>query len=250
MTKHTPFADDPDPLKLGFRPIPVSDWLETTAFSDELAALKQTMLQDDRATVLRHARSDQGSCDELLGAVEAATGRSGDPAEADPIARAGLLVEEDLCLMEAAKDDMWRFTHGCVCIPTRWRLADKIGNTMDGVHEPVPLLNDRLANPINRFFERLRPDRLYERFNWSLVSDPSWALEPRDRKIVVPASDREWMRVERQTFRKLPASDAVVFTIGIHRYRIDEFDAPTSAALKRAIAALPEELARYKGFTT
>lgn len=248
MTMHTPFADDPNPLRLGFRPIPVSDWLETTAFAAELATLKHAMLRDDRSTVLRHARPDQACCDELLASIEAATGRQGDPGEADPLARAGLLVEEDLCLMEAAEDGHWRFTHGCVCIPTRWRLADKIGDTMDGIHAPVPLLNARLAHPINRFFARLRPDRLYERFNWSLVSDPAWALAPRDRKIVVPAAERDWMRVERQTFRKLPDCQAVVFTIGIHRYRIAEFDAPTSAALKRAIEAMEPALARYKGF--
>ena len=36
MTMHTPFADDPNPLRLGFRPISDSDWLEATAFADEL----------------------------------------------------------------------------------------------------------------------------------------------------------------------------------------------------------------------
>jgi len=245
---YTPFADDPNPLRLGFQPIGASDWLETTEFATELAALKAELLQNDRETVLRHATDDMASSEELLTMVEAAVGRKGPASEPDPIARAGLLVEEDLCLMEPAEDGMWRFNHGCVCIPTRWLLADKIGDTMDGVHGPVPLLNDRLANPINRFFERLRPDRLYERFNWSLVSDPAWVLKPRDRKVVMPAAERDWARIERQTFRKLPQTGAVVFTIAIHRYRIEAFDAPTSAALKRAVDALPEELARYKGF--
>lgn len=245
---YTPFADDPNPLKLGFRPIPADAWLETTAFAAELAALKQTLLKSERGTVLRHAKAATHGCDELLTLVQSATGRAGDPEEKDPIARAGLLVEEDLCLMEAAENGMWRFMHGFVCLPTRWRLADKIGDTMEGVHDPVPMLNDRLANPINRFFDRLRPDRLYERFNWSLVSDPAWALEPRDRSITVPAEEREWMRVERQTFRKLPGSGAVVFTIGIHRYRIAAFDQSATAALRRAVDMMEPALARYKGF--
>ena len=50
------------------------------------------------------------------------------------------------------------------------------------------------------------------------------------------------------TARAVEPARAVVFTIAIHRYRIADFDAPTSAALKRAVEALPEELARYKGF--
>lgn len=245
---HTPFVDNPDPLRLGFRPIPVEDWLEETEFHKELASLKSSLLRSERETVLRHADGDRTACDELLSAIELATGRKGADAEADTLARAGRLVEEDLCLMEGAEDGMWRFTHGFVCLPTRWLLAEKIGDTMDGIHNPVPMLNRKLANPINRFFERLRPERLYERFNWSLVSDPAWVLKPQDRRVVMPAAERDWARVERQTFRKLPQSDAVVFTIGIHRYRVADFDAPTSAALKRAVAALPKELARYKGF--
>ena len=246
---HAPFVDNPNPLRLGIRPVPADRWLETTAFAKELADFKKRALVDERDTVLRHSGENFSACWELLAAVEAATGQSGVDTEPDPIACATLMIEEDLCLIEEAGDGHWRFTHGCVCLPTQWLLSDKIGDTMDGVHGPVPLLNERLAAQINRFFLRLRPDKIYERFNWSLVSDPAWALKPRDRRIRVPAEERDWARIERQTFRKLPDTAAVVFTIGIHRYRIAEFDTPARAALKRAAEALPPPLSRYKGFT-
>src|SRR5262245_38223608 len=82
-----------------------------------------------------------------------------------PIVRASLLVPDDLCLMEE-RNGLYRLTAACVCAPSYWRLADKIGRALDGIHAPVPTLNEKLAPSMRQFFARLPDGAVFERRNW------------------------------------------------------------------------------------
>lgn len=83
------------------------------------------------------------------------------------IAAAGRCVQEDLMIVErrGATLTEWTLTAGCVCFPSRWRLADKLGRSLVDVHGPVPGLNERLQGPITEFFDRLKPGKLVTRMN-------------------------------------------------------------------------------------
>ena len=63
-----------------------------------------------------------------------------------PLELAGRLVQEDLCVMQAALEDAenageYRLTAAALCFPTRWNLREKIGHPMSEIHNPVPGLS-------------------------------------------------------------------------------------------------------------
>ncbi|MBV9785849.1 MAG: DUF3445 domain-containing protein, partial [Acidisphaera sp.] len=74
---------------------------------------------------------------------------------------------------DAAPPGPYRLTAASLCFPTRWRLADKIGKPMQAIHATVPLYAERLARPVDRFFEKLAPQRPVFRTNFSLLDNPA-----------------------------------------------------------------------------
>ena len=172
----------------------------------------------------------------------------------DPLELAGRLVQEDLCLLEPGPAGPL-LTAAVLCFPTRWRLAEKLGRPIRAIHGPVPFFAERLAGPVERFMALLKPGRLVERFNWSILDDPA-LFQPggHGRTAQDPAftaanaGERLWFRVERQTLSRIPAASAILFTIKVHQSPIEAIAGePTIAArLAEAVRALPEETARYK----
>jgi Haem-dependent oxidative N-demethylase, alpha subunit-like len=140
-----------------------------------------------------------------------------------------------------------------LCFPAHWRLADKLGRPLEAIHGPVSGFGERLAAPVDRFFARIQVERPVWRVNWSLVDTPTLFLPPEHRGHPKPVSaeragEQLWLRVERQTLRRLPLSGDVVF--GIHTHVDPLGDAVDSAEAARALAArireMPEPMARYK----
>jgi hypothetical protein len=167
---------------------------------------------------------------------------------------AGRLVQEDLCLIHNC-DRGPVLTAATLCFPSRWRLDEKIGKPLSAVHEPVPLYADRLAGPVDRFMRHLKPDHIVSRLNWSLLDDPAlfqpsgkWRIEAATEITPANAGSRVFLRVERQTLRRLPVSGAVLFGIKVHVYTLERvIDGPERASeLAEAVQALPEEIQHYK----
>ena len=65
----------------------------------------------------------------------------------------------------------YRLTASCVCSPSDWRLAEKIGRTLDSIHHPVPTLNEKLGATMVQFFSRLPEAAIFERRNWLIHVD-------------------------------------------------------------------------------
>lgn len=174
----------------------------------------------------------------------------------DPLEVAGRLVQEDLCLIDTAGPSPV-LAAAVLCAPSRWRLAEKIGRPLAAVHGPVPLYAERLAGPVDRFMNALRPGKLAMRLNWSVVDDGAlFQLGGKFRTAVDPgitpenAGERLFLRVERQTLMRLPESGAVLFAIRVHSYPMARVMAAPGAAarLAAAVAALPESFSTYKSF--
>jgi hypothetical protein len=148
------------------------------------------------------------------------TGEVWDRRSMDPLELAGRLVQEDLCLVQNG-DDGPVFTAATLCFPSRWRLLEKIGKPLSGVHGPVPLYADRLAKPVDRFMRHVKPDHIASRLNWSLLDDPAlfqpggkWRTATSAAITAENAGGLVFLRVERQTLRRLPATQAVLRCIG------------------------------------
>ena len=84
------------------------------------------------------------------------------------------------------------FGAGSVCFPNRWDLRSKLGLPLRDVHAPVDLLNEQLGETIDRFFDRLTPERSFWRLGWgsstaSTCTSRSTA-RPRDRWRPAPTT--------------------------------------------------------------
>jgi hypothetical protein len=168
-----------------------------------------------------------------------------------PLDLCGRLVQEDFCLLRAA-DGPFRLVGATLCAPSRWRLADKIGQPLAAIHAPVPGYRDALEKPVDRFFAHLKPGRLVWRLNWTIVDHPA-LFQPERIPGTVPitaenAGAHLWLRVERQTLRRLEATGAVVFTIRSYITRLDAAiaDAAAAAALASLVRDAPEASLAYK----
>jgi hypothetical protein len=143
------------------------------------------------------------------------------------------------------------FGGGSVCFPNRWDLRSKLGLSMAGVHAPVAQLNEQLEAPIDSFFDRLTPQRSFWRLGWGVLDTAGWytpldgtaAPRPAD-----PGPDELFLRVERETLRRFPVTNCVLFTIRTYVTPIPAVaaDAAVARRLSDALAALPDDVRVYK----
>ncbi len=172
------------------------------------------------------------------------------------IGACGRAVVDDLCLLLPAvgvPGGPLVLVAGAVAHPNRWRLAEKLGAPLLGVHGPVPGYPGRLADQVERVLQSLRPGRAVERRSWALLDDPT-LHQPVATSGVPDRFDpqRLWLRVERQALRRLPATDAVVFAIRTRQWRLDALaaDPQQAAGLRASVLSTPDDLAAYKGVAT
>ena len=171
-----------------------------------------------------------------------------------PLDVAGRLVAEDLCLLQEV-DGRIVLTAASLCAPAHWRLADKLGRSLSAIHAPVPGYAETLAAPIDRFLATLKPERPVWRLNWGIVHDPTpFQPEPSGAAPSLTAADageKLWLRVERQTLRRLPQSGAVVFTIRTYITRLDRVvvSVDQAHALAAAIRDMSPAMQAYKQIT-
>ena len=168
-----------------------------------------------------------------------------------PLDIAGRLVAEDLCLLQASHEG-YCLIGATLCFPNRWLLQDKIGQPLDSIHEPVPGFAPALQRPVAHFFAALKPDRILARVNWGIADDPALfqpvGHEANTAITAANAGSALYLRVERQTLRRLPQSGAVLFTIRTEVTPLDRVVATRDDAvdLASAIRDMSPAMLRYK----
>ncbi len=257
---HLAFEDGPHRMAMGLMPCAAADWIEADERRAEEIALRRALVASRRDDVFGALPGSEAARAEVLEVIvdHLATHHPGldataDPAR-DPLEAAGLLVQEDLCLIRPERDGPI-LEAAILCFPSRWRLQEKLGKPLAQVHAPVPLYAERLSAPVDRFMAHLRPGRIAMRINWSLADDPALFQPgppgaPPDPPITAEdAGTRLFYRAERQTFRLLEASGRVLFTIRVHAHPVAQLAAipGVAARLAGAIRALPAETRAYKG---
>ncbi|HQU25436.1 MAG TPA: DUF3445 domain-containing protein [Acidimicrobiales bacterium] len=241
-------------LHMGLRPLEPSRWLEFDEDAEAVLALRSRLIDSERARVVALDEAGLAPSAELLGVVLEHLARW-HPARARPVGcdhplvEAARLVEEDLCVM--VREDAWRLRAAVVCFPSRWDLREKIGATLREIHGPVPGYGAALGGPVDAFFERIGEGRAHWRLNWTLLDTPDLFVP--DAARAAPSGDlADWyFRVERQTFRRLPESGAVVFTIRTYVARASELaerDPEFLGALTDQMASAPPATQAYKGW--
>lgn len=174
--------------------------------------------------------------------------------EEAPLDLCGRFVQEDLCLM-APGPDGYTLEAASLCFPARWRLMDKMGLPMSGIHKPVPDYSEKLSRPVDSFFNRIDVDRPVWRVNWSLTTDPTMFQPGRQKQCASElsitsknAGDMVYMRCERQTLRRLPDTGWILFTIKTYLDKVSKLHKYPKEAqnLSSLLRSAPTTLLSYK----
>ncbi len=283
---HTPYDGSSPLFTIGLKPLDLHDWIDTDhnllRYLDEkdriatrhpqemFAALPDT--RDAQAEVL-HLLADHlpkrfpdtySRFGPQIDVVPAFRRVMMDAHFIPPLLIAAGLVQEDLILLRKQDDGWpknWSVVAGALAFPSSWRLLDKIGKPMHDVHAPVPGFNEGTRNAalIERIFDNLRGEAPVVRWNWSLYGDDKLyhpeSANPSGRRFGEgELAENVFLRLERQTLRKLPESGDILFTIRIYIDPLEALErqpnAPElAAALIHQIEALTPEQLAYKGLS-
>lgn len=254
-------ADGPPWHAMGLSRIAEDRWLEPDERREAELDQRADLFATRPAEVLAALDGTDAACSEVLELVLAwerdhapgLSSRPVDPAQ-HPLEAAGRRTQEDLVVM-APHEDGYHLDAAVLCFPSHWRLLDKLGGSASAIHGPVPHYDAELAEKVDRFLDRLRPGVLVARRNWSVHGDDALhaPVPPADPVPVAEGEvpDALWLRSERQTLRRLPASGSVLFTIRVQQAPFAAFRANPGAAGRLAgrLAAQPDELTAMNGLT-
>ncbi len=254
------FLDGPWRMAMGLRPLAPADWLWRDDRVEPELALRRKLIAEQPDEVLACLPGMEPACSELLAMAEEHLARDHGLAIAPSrmtggaaLTRLGGLAQEDFCLLAADGEGAYRLRAGVLCFPSHWSLRAKLDLPLRAIHDPVPGFTEKLAAPADRFMTALEPDRPVWRANWSLVEHANLPA-PEKRKPVpgltsANAGERLWLRVERQTLRRLPESRAVVFTIRSFVRALGEVARlpGVAAAIAARLREMPPGMAGYKG---
>ncbi len=281
----TPYDGSSRPFTIGLKPIDSCEWIAPGDDLLEMLAEKDRLNREIPDLIFveeldtRQAQAELAAllADHLIAAQPQTYRREGDrvtvagirhvdlasPGRA-PLLCAADLVADDLVLMRKDASG-WRLVAASLCFPSSWTLSEKFGRPLQQIHNPVPGFGEgtRTADVIQRIFDNLQAGQPVVRWNWSLQSDrtlykPLSSIQRDERAVARPPRFAEgaasaFIRVERQTLRKLPVSGDIVFTI---RINLDPMltlaahpDGPHLAAgLAAQLSGLDSAQLDYKGF--
>ena len=283
---YQPYMAGPFRWRLALRPLDLSDWIQIGDDYDHEMDAKAVVLHEHHETVVAVVDDIEEEAAEVLRHLVdhlCATRPEWFVREADeilnvhrnerwpltpsstgewvlhPLDIAGRLVQEDLALL-VSRGGRLVFGGGTVCFPNRWDLASKLGLTMTEVHAPVDRLNEQLQDPIDAFFGRLSVDKPFWRLGWGVL-DTDDPYQPMDGTASTPPTlpavgdpttgDRLFLRVERETLRRFPETDCVLFTIRTYIRPLSHLvERPEDAGrLADALSQIPDDVRDYKRTT-
>lgn len=130
------------------------------------------------------------------------------------------ILQEDILIHRFnKKNNKYQLVAGALCFPSHWTLSQKLGMDLERIHKPVPDYSSDLAKRVERLFFGLKSGNAIWRANWTVKNSASLyapLLEGDSLPKKFNLNRDWWVRVERQTFNKLPVSGAVIF--GIHTF--------------------------------
>ncbi|KAJ5995559.1 hypothetical protein N7481_002536 [Penicillium waksmanii] len=182
----------------------------------------------------------------------------------EALATSALLVQDDLVIMMKNDDGQYHLDAAAVCLPGFWRLKEKFRMSLDTLHfeAGVPHYEAKLQKAMNKFFQKLTPDKPVERNNFFIQLDDGlhWSHRMGDQQGTEVASwatansrgltvDEIHFRSERQTLRRLPRSNAIVFTIRTYFEPVTKVsrEPHVPGRLAEAIRSWDETVSFYKG---
>lgn len=263
-----PTDGKPFKLAMGLRTLEPELWLEGGADLATQLAERDLLIQGTKSLIYGEVPGFESEIREFISGIAAnlaqfhekiyevhaesvihrETGLRADLLSSQPLLEIARVIAEDLCVLKRI-DGSWTLVAGAVLFPSRWKLSEKLGKTLDQIHVPVPGYQSALAPYMSETFDKIKADRPVWRKNWSLHSTPD-LHQP--TTIHLPSIPEDyWWRTERQTLTRSATSESILFTI---RNRAE----PLSWIMKRpeearafslTLQSMSPETVAYKGLT-
>ena len=180
----------------------------------------------------------------------------------EPLDWIGRQVQDDLVLLSS--DASATFVGGQLCFANGWAIDDRLGKPFLEIHRHTPSATMGSVHAGARLLETLKPGRTFWRMSWNFkLSDqmdqttrhnPAYKsmFDARAPSLTTEAVGADvFIRIERQTFTRLPRSNGVLF--GIHTYNSpvgEEAADPVRARhILNVVRAAPRDVKDYKAIT-
>ncbi|KAK3623421.1 hypothetical protein LTR56_021597 [Elasticomyces elasticus] len=277
---YAPWSGGKFQMTMGIRKTQEDSWLQLDNRYRQEQSLREHLLEKKRAGVLQYLDGSEDACRESLEHIVAfltrrfpdlffwsskdpdflCNGITGDifkvvdPLEQHPLEIAARLVMEDMNLLiqGAGPDPDEHYLRASFSMaPAGWYLQERIGWPLWKIHTPVPMWEEKLRKPIEKYFRNMKISTPVERMNFFMQTDKTlFQQEPfaAQRAENLKIQDIQ-IRHERQTLRRLPRSRAILFTVRTYLTPVVELasDKASLYSLRESIRAMPEEMAKYKG---
>jgi hypothetical protein len=238
-----PFRRGHGTLRLGLKPLAQGQWRDLQPVDPARQALKRDILAREADSLI--VRPEAAAAIAELSALLCVPG--GD------LRAAALAAYEDWLIL-LPEGGAHVLVAGALAFPTDWHLPAKIGLPLAGIHAPIPGYAERLAAGVNHVFRTLAPERLLLRANWNVLETDTLrylpdrpALQRFGHVTAANAGQTLFLRIERQSLRRLPDSGAAVFGIGIYVEPLAALPAALVQDLARAVLAVPADEALRRG---
>jgi len=239
--------------RVGTKPLDVANWLPSDSETAPTIEMKRELLANRRDEVVSLFEGGENAAQEAAELVAQFAGVTLRSTGIEALVEASLLVADDLTVVEPriGGDSVERMlcVAGVVCAPSRWKLASKMGQDMMGVHQPVARYAGDIGAAVDTRMAHISVDRPVWRSNWTIEDHPALfqPFGPPSPLVTDPAL--LWVRMERQTLRRLPKCDGILFTIRGYQQPITDYvarGAEQAKILHSLVARLPDDVARYK----
>lgn len=186
------------------------------------------------------------------------------------------LVQDDFLIAAPSreKDGEWIVGGGVVAFPGFYLLSEKIGTSLFTTHAPVPQFNEKLLRSVERTLTRLKPDQPIERTSWEIVDHTpdgeqfwvpmagslptSTGAKPMhdyhrsgraENACETEDASKLLLRLDHQTFVKMPKSGVVFF--GVHPFRRPLSELQYKPHIPKLLLDIhrlgPPDIMKYKG---
>jgi len=239
--------------RLGTFALDVSEWLPEDPETSLTIDLKRRLLHGRRPEVVALQQGGENCAEEAARLVGQWAGVEIKSNGIGALVDASLLVADDLAVLQPVEKSggvkQLLLTSAVVCCPSRWMLAEKMGQDMMQVHAPVAKYAEHVGPAVDNFFQRITADKPVWRSNWIIQDHPA-LFQPRIPASPLVDSPKDlWIRMERQTLRRLPKTGGILFTIRGFQQPLPEYLARSKTIaqnIRTLLERLPEDVAQYK----
>ena len=239
--------------RLGTFPVEISNWLLRDDEFDLTVQLKKKLLATRRSEVVGLQPGGDEVAQEAAQLVSTWAGVELASSGIDALVEASSLVADDLAVLQPIKahdgSEQLLLNAAVVCCPSRWMLSEKMGHNMLAIHEPVAKYADHVGAAVDTYFQRLTVEKPVWRSNWIIQDHPALFQPQIPSGPLVKTPDELWIRMERQTLRRLPKTGGILFTIRGYQQPLPEYlsrSKKIAQETRTLVERLPEDVAQYK----